>query len=108
MKKYLSSIIKAILFISLFTIITHADDPMENLEKALTSNEGKTEFTHAIVVIDGKVFVAKTLHAFNVLKATADLCDDLQAKKLNDRIDTTTFKEKTAEAMKHTRRYKHN
>ena len=92
--------IKAVLFIALFAVCINAESPadkaMNDLNSAISSTEGKTTFVTATVVIDGKAYVAHTLHEFNVLKSTAELCNIMARAKSNKQMDSTEYAEKTA------------
>lgn len=99
--------LKAVLFIALFAVIVNAESPvdkaMNELDSAIESNEGKTTFVSAIVVIDGKTYVARTLHEFNVLKSTAELCNIMAKAKSNKQMDSTEYAEKTAAILSGTK-----
>ena len=96
----IKSILKAVLFIALFSVIVNAETPaekaMKDLNTAMESNEGKTQFITAYVVIDGKSYVAHTLHEYNVLRSTAELSNVLKRAMANKQIDSTQYAEKTA------------
>jgi hypothetical protein len=99
----IKSTLKAVLLIALFAVCINAESPVDkavkNLNNAMTSTEGKTQFVTAYVIIDGKTYVANTLHEYNVLRSTAELANVLKRAKANKQIDSTQYAEKTASIL---------
>ncbi len=101
---FIKSLLKTILFIALFALCINAQSPkdaMADLNEALASTEGKTEFLTAIVIIDGVAHTAHTLHEFNVLKSTAIMCNTLKRAKADGVIDSTQYHQKTAAILEY-------
>lgn len=101
----LKSLINSMLFVVFVIVSVNAQSPVEkaqtDLDSAIESSEGKSEFFISIVVIDGKSMVAKNRHEYQVLTSMVQMVNTLKRVKANKGMDNTQYTDKVSALFEH-------
>lgn len=98
----LKSLIMMVVFMAVSAVSVFAQDVTEQTEQlndVLQSQEGKSTFITAVVIINDKKMIAHTQHDFDVLCAMVQLVDAMKKAKSEKKMDNLQYESEVANLM---------
>ena len=96
----LKSIIVVVVLMVVSVFAQDVTERTEQLNEVLQSQEGKSTFVTAVVVINGEKMIAHTQHDFDVLVAMSQLVNAMNKAKSEKKMDSLQYESEVALIMK--------